>query len=79
MTATLFEKFCSDCGLVCISQELINWGISYPIDCISLFTQQGSIWSRSNNKIVNRNFMDEGKYLSNLSRLYSLSSLLDKN
>jgi len=79
MTATLFEKFCSDCGLVCISQELINWGNSYPIDCISLFTQQGSIWSRSNNKIVNRNFMDEGKYLSNLSRLYSLSSLLDKN
>lgn len=79
MKATLFEKFCSDSGLGCISQELVCWGNPNPIDCFSLFTPEGSIWSRSNYKIVNRNFMDEGEYISNLSRLYCSSKLLDKN
>lgn len=79
MTAQLFEKFCSDSGLDCISQEIINWGNPYPIDCISLFTPKGSVWSRPNNKILNSSFVKEGGYISKLSGLYCSSKLLDKN
>ena len=74
MTASLFERFCENVGLQCVSQELVNWGGQLPIDSFSLFTRKGSIWARPNRILRNRIFMREANHISQLSQLYSSSS-----
>ena len=71
MTAPLFEKYCEQAGLQCISQELVNWGAKRLIDCFSVFTPKTSIWARSNEVIRNPNFMKEANLIRRLSHLYS--------
>lgn len=48
-------------GLVCVGQEIINWGHrhSRTIDCISLVVRKGSAWDRPNVVRRNRYFMTE--------------------
>jgi len=75
MTAALFETYCNAAGLDCINQELINWkrnGIL--IDCFSLFTPRGSVWSRPNQTVENTNFMQEAQLLKCLAQMYSTRS-----
>ena len=74
MTAHLFEGHCTGTGLQCIAQEIVNWGGDILNDCFSLFTRKGSVWSRPNKIITNANFMDEVRYFSMMSQLYSASS-----
>ncbi len=76
MTAKLFELYCENAGLQCISQELINWGTNYPVpvDCFSLFTRKDSIWTRPNKVFANMSFTKETKYLAKLSEAYTTSS-----
>jgi len=76
MTAKLFEQYCENVGLQCVSQELINWATKYPlpIDCISLFTPKNSVWARPNIIYKNMKFTYEASYLGKLSDLYSSSS-----
>ncbi len=71
MTASLFERYCKNVGLQCITQELVNWRGQLPIDSFSLFTRKGSIWARPNRIFRNRNFMREADYILYLSTLYS--------
>jgi 2-polyprenyl-3-methyl-5-hydroxy-6-metoxy-1,4-benzoquinol methylase len=71
MTAPLFEQYCEQTGLQCISQELVNWGTERLIDCFSVFTPKTSIWARSNEIIRNPNFMKEANLIKRLSHLYS--------
>lgn len=75
MTAGLFEEYCEEAGLQCISQELINWYGRLLSDCFSLFTPKSSVWARSNKIYRNKNHMREGVYISKLSKLYATSQL----
>lgn len=72
MTAAKFRSMAEAAGLCCIGQELINWGTKRPIDCISVFTVQGSAWAGPYRLIENRHFMDEAESLRKLSALYGL-------
>jgi hypothetical protein len=74
MTAQRFETLCTRAGLVCIGQELVNWNSRVAIDAFSLFTPEGSVWSRPNRVFRNMQFMREAKYVKRLSQHYSLSS-----
>lgn len=57
-----------------ISHKLIDrYGIILN-DCFSLFTRRNSVWARPNKISVNKNFMNEAKYLSRMSPLYAGSS-----
>ncbi len=58
LTADRFAELCRAAGLVCIRQELINWGKNRRlIDCISLFTLPGSRFDQPLRRIRNRAFM----------------------
>lgn len=72
MKAQLFEEYCREAGLQCITQELINWGTdpSQLIDSFSLFTLPGSPFARANSIFKNPDFMAEAAYLANLSNFY---------
>jgi hypothetical protein len=61
VTATKFEEIARDAGLQCISQELVNWCSPRLSDCLSLFTRNGSRWSRPNQIKLNPCFMDEAR------------------
>lgn len=77
MTAGLFEEFCDNANLQCMSQELINWGESDEsrlIDCFSVFTLKTSSWARPNTIIVNGKFSEEAKYIERLSHGYTFRS-----
>jgi SAM-dependent methyltransferase len=71
MSSKLFEEFCDNSGLQCISQETVNWGGELLTDCFSIFTRKASIWARRNETFQNPQFMAEAEYLSQLARLYS--------
>ncbi len=58
MTAERFAEFCREAGLVCVGQEIINWGPK-TIDCLSLIARPGSHWNRPNVVVKNPNFMGE--------------------
>jgi 2-polyprenyl-3-methyl-5-hydroxy-6-metoxy-1,4-benzoquinol methylase len=80
MTAKLFEDYCDNTGLQCISQELVNWGTDgLLIDCFSLFTPKNSIWSRPNKVIKNSEFMKEAHLIRKLSHVYTAKSFQSNN
>lgn len=71
MTAERFEKYCTDAGLQCISQEKINWVYGrHLIDCLSLFTLRDSVWARPNRVVKNPRFMEEAYLISQVANLY---------
>lgn len=75
MSAGLFEDYCQRAGLRCVGQEIINWSGNSLIDCLSIFTQKGSIWDRPNRVIENRHFVQEAGNIARVSDLYSCSTL----
>jgi hypothetical protein len=70
MDAARFESLCSDAGLVCIGQEVVNWNSRLLIDAFSMFTPEGSAWSRPNHVFRNPGFMSEADYGRRLSLRY---------
>ncbi|HEY0369353.1 MAG TPA: class I SAM-dependent methyltransferase [Chthoniobacterales bacterium] len=64
MTAELFRALCHDNGLVCMTQELINWRSSGLIDCLSWLTRRGSQHERGPTEVRrNRDFMREAEVI----------------
>ena len=61
MTAELFRDLCAQNGLLCITQELVNWRGRRLIDCLSLFvrTDSGQGERPPTNVIRNPGFMRE--------------------
>ncbi|HEY6333993.1 MAG TPA: hypothetical protein VI756_32050, partial [Blastocatellia bacterium] len=59
-----------EAGLLCITQELINWGGDILNDCFSMFTRPGSVWAAPNRILENARFMDEAERLRQLATLY---------
>jgi ubiquinone/menaquinone biosynthesis C-methylase UbiE len=41
MSKSLFPSYCSDAGLECLEQRLIDWDDARDLDCISTFTKIG--------------------------------------
>ena len=75
VTAAQIAHHARENGLRCTSQEIVNWGTKKAlIDCMSTMVKEDSIWSRENRIFRNPSFMNEGIYLSELARLYSLRS-----
>jgi SAM-dependent methyltransferase len=72
MTAQLFEQLCRRAGLACIGQELVNWNSRIAIDAFSLFTPEGSSWSRPNRVFKNMRFTQEAEYVRRLAQHYSV-------
>jgi len=72
MTAPLFEQYCRNAGMQCISQEMVNWGSPFLIDCFSVFTPTSSRWARTNRVSRNYHFMKEANFIRELATLYSL-------
>lgn len=72
MTAVQFEKLVRKSGMRCLSQEIFDWANGFEIDCISVFTLEGSRWNRPNVVLRNRRFEQEMKGFGELAKLYSV-------
>ena len=70
MTAPLFEQFCTEAGLACIGQEVVNWEVDPLNDCFSFFTRPGSRYDRPNQVRRNPTFMDEAAALKAIADQY---------
>lgn len=69
VTAELFASMCEAAGLVCITQEKVNWEFGrYLIDAFSTFTPVGSRWARPCRTWCNPLFTDEAR---RMRRLYA--------
>jgi 2-polyprenyl-3-methyl-5-hydroxy-6-metoxy-1,4-benzoquinol methylase len=72
MTCEAFQEFCEQAGLVCISQEIVNWrNKRYLTDCMSVFTPKGSTYSQKHKVFKNRSFMAQAELLATLANLYA--------
>ncbi len=74
VTAAAFEQDARQAGLVCTSQEIINWETIRLIDCFSTFTPLHSKWARPNIIIENPDFMKQAAMCAFLAKLYSPES-----
>ncbi len=70
MSAKLFEEYCDQASLQCISQEMTHWASHQLIDAISVFTGRDSTWARPNRTLQNLEFMNETSYIARLAPLY---------
>lgn len=71
MSSELFRSFCAETGLVCLRQEVVNWGTeNLLIDCFSIFTQKGSEYVSPFLYHENQAFMREANLIRILSALY---------
>ena len=53
------RRGCEAAGLVCISQELVNWQTKRLIDCFTTFTTAASAWAGPTKVVRNTRFMEE--------------------
>lgn len=75
ISAKLFEEYCKDVGLQCISQEVINWGDIILNDCFSLFTRKNSGYAITNRVIENKDFDTEINHSLYISKIYNINPL----
>ena len=73
VTSQKIVDVCSASGLVCIGQEIINWGHKTlkMIDCLSILTRSGSRWDRPNVVVRNPYFMAEAMSAHAISEVYA--------
>jgi spermidine synthase len=74
VTADLVNALCRKNGLVCRSQELVNWNGPLLTDCFSVLTPPGSKWSRQRVVHANPGFLGEAVNLREIERVYSGTS-----
>jgi SAM-dependent methyltransferase len=67
VSASGFDEMCRRAGLVCIAQELVNWGGPHLTDCFSVFTPAGSKLSGLHLRTSNPEFMAEAGALKRLA------------
>jgi len=60
-------------GLVCIGQEIINWGLHNrrTVDCLSVLARAGSKWQRPNVVVRNPYFVAEAHSARAISEVYT--------
>jgi ubiquinone/menaquinone biosynthesis C-methylase UbiE len=59
MSAALFQSYCQQAGLQCLSQELVNWSTKRLIDCFSVFVNSKDSHKKPTEVIENPDFMKE--------------------
>ena len=70
VSAAEFREIATSVGLQCIGQEIINWRSKMLLDCQSVITKPGSIWSREFVTVRNPDFMAEAKHICRIASLY---------
>ncbi len=71
VTAKKVELYAAECGMTCISQEVVSWRTRRTlIDCMSTIVRKDSPRCRENRVLRNSSFTREIDYLSRLSALY---------
>jgi ubiquinone/menaquinone biosynthesis C-methylase UbiE len=70
VTARRFREWASSLGLSCTTQELVNWGTSRLIDCLSVVVRRGSRWDRSPALVRNPRFMAEAAAARFIASIY---------
>ena len=75
VSAELVREACNRNALVCVSQEIVNWGGHDLTDTISVVTRTGSKWGQNNVVRHNGDFMREAEYLAGLASLYDWGQL----
>jgi len=78
VTAKKFQEFADKAGMQCISQEIMSWWSRRMIDCFSVFTPKGSVWTRPNKIIRNNDFVKEANYALRLAEVYHGADLHQK-
>jgi SAM-dependent methyltransferase len=72
VSAAGFEEMCRRAGLVCIAQEMVNWGARADLtDCFSVFTPAGSKLSGLRLRTSNPEFMAEATAIRRLSEAWA--------
>jgi SAM-dependent methyltransferase len=75
VSAELVRQTCDRNALVCLSQEIVNWGGHDLTDALSVVTRTESKWSSRTVVLLNHDFMREAEYLARLASLYDWNSL----
>jgi SAM-dependent methyltransferase len=70
VTARAMRNWIEGAGLVCVSQELINWGTRRLIDCITVIARPGSLHDRRLPTVRNPHFGCEAESARVVSELY---------
>ena len=70
VTARAMRKWTESAGLVCVTQELINWGTRRLIDCISVVARAGSRQDHTRRVVRNPHFRCEAASARVVSDLY---------
>ena len=71
MTAELFRSYCTEHGLKCIRQELVNWRGRRLIDCFTTFARVGSKSAGACKILRNPDFMREAQLIRHWSQAYT--------
>ena len=77
VTADKFRAAAAEAGLACPSQEIINWGSTRTIDCLTVLTRPGSPWDRPTRVLRNPDFMRQAHHGAKLAELYTRSTFAD--
>jgi 2-polyprenyl-3-methyl-5-hydroxy-6-metoxy-1,4-benzoquinol methylase len=72
MSAALFKKYCDENQLICINQEIINWGGSILNDCLSLFTKRMDKKHFTDNLFINSEFHKEVHSINAIAKMYNI-------
>lgn len=75
MSAERMRRFCAEASVLCIGQELVNWGVDFLSDCFSLVTPAGSRRARDPVVVENREFMAEAERQATIAGLYGVAPL----
>jgi ubiquinone/menaquinone biosynthesis C-methylase UbiE len=70
VTAAAMRRWVEEAGLVCASQELINWGTTRLIDCITVVARPGSRHDRRRLLVRNPHFRCEAASARLVSEIY---------
>jgi hypothetical protein len=81
MTAARFANACQKANLVCVGQEIVDWGHigRKMIDCLSLVARPGSHWDRPNVVVNNPDFMSEAFSARRVAEMYTTLGVRKRN
>ena len=67
-------EYCREAGLLCVAQELVEWGdVNGRLsDCLSVLTRPGSRFARDLCRRENRRFNEEAPRLASLAELFAI-------
>ncbi len=75
VSAESVQETCEKIGLVCVSQELINWGGNQLIDAITVVARPHSRWAGKTASLRNSDFNNEVRYVRSLAQLYDWGAM----